>query len=79
VTSPDKREAHRDTLRYALAIAGSERELARQLRATLPQLERWLSGADDIPDRIFLAAVDVVIDSSQEAIWRSRGLLARSR
>ena len=68
---------YRDTLFYALAIAGSERELAQRLRVTVAQLENWLSGADDVPERIFQATLDVVIDSSPQAIGRSRDRLQR--
>ncbi len=71
------RDTYRDTLLYALAIAGSERELAEQLRVTVPEVKNWLDGVDDIPDRIFQAALDVVIRSSRQAIRRSRGMLER--
>ena len=73
------RDTYRDTLFYAVAIAGSERQLARRLRVTVVQLETWLSGVDEIPERIFQAALDVVIESSPEAIWRSRELLQSAR
>ena len=62
---------YRDTLFYALALAGSERELAERLKVTVAQLENWLSGVDDVPERIFQAALDVVIGSSRQAISRS--------
>jgi len=71
------RDTYRDTLLYALAIAGSERTLAEQLRVTVPEVEDWLNGVDDIPERIFQAALDVVIGSSRQAIGRSRGMLER--
>ena len=71
------RDTYRDTLFYAVTIAGSERELARHLRVTVRQLRNWLSGADEIPERTFQAALDVVIGSSPQAIWRSRALLHR--
>jgi DNA-binding transcriptional regulator YdaS (Cro superfamily) len=69
------RDTYRDTLFYAVAIAGSERQLARRLRVSVVQLDRWLSGVAEIPERIFQAALDVVIDSSPQAIRRSRELL----
>ena len=74
----DETETYRDTLFYALAIAGSERELARQLRTTVPQVGKWLNGADDIPECIFQRTIDVITGSSRQAIWRSRGFLARN-
>ena len=69
------RNTYRNTLAYALAIAGGELELAELLGVRVPQLENWLNGVDDIPDRVFLAAVDVIVESSPEAIRRSRTLL----
>jgi hypothetical protein len=68
---------YRDTLLYALALAGSERELARQLRVTVSQVENWLSGADEIPERIFQRTIDLVTASSRQAIHRSREFLSR--
>lgn len=57
------RDTYRNTLTYALALAGGESELAELLNATVPQIENWLNGIDDIPDRVFLKAVDVVVQS----------------
>ena len=71
------RDPYRDTLFYALAIAGSEQELAEQLRVTVPELKDWLDGVDAIPERIFQAALDLAIGSSRQAIRRSRGMLER--
>ena len=71
------RDIYRDTLLYALSIAGGERELAGQLRFTVRQVQSWLNGTDRIPDAIFDAALDLVIASSPQAIFRSRGLLQK--
>ena len=68
---------YRDTLFYALALAGSERELARQLKVAVFQVENWLSGADDIPERIFQRTIDVITASTPQAIFRSREFLSR--
>jgi len=76
--SVSSREAYRNTLTYALAIAGDEVKLAALLKIRVPQLMNWLHGVDDIPDRVFLAAVDVVVGSPPEAIARSRELLVKS-
>jgi DNA-binding transcriptional regulator YdaS (Cro superfamily) len=73
----DNRDTYHDTLAYAVAIAGSERQLARQLRVSVVQLKNWLSGAEEIPEQAFHAALDVVIESSPQAISRSRELLHR--
>ena len=73
----EDKDTYRATLLYALAISGGERELAGQLKVTVRQLKDWLDGVDRIPDAIFDAALDVVIDSSPQAIFRSRGFLQR--
>jgi hypothetical protein len=70
-------DTYRDTLTYALAIAGSARALAEQLRVSVRQVDNWLKGVEPIPDRIFHAALDVVIGSSRQAIHRSRGMIER--
>jgi DNA-binding transcriptional regulator YdaS (Cro superfamily) len=71
------RDTYRNTLIYALAIAGSQLQLAQLLEVKVPQLMNWLNGVDDIPDRVFFKMIDVVAQSSPEAISRSRGLLAK--
>ena len=68
---------YRDTLFYALALAGSERELSRQLKVTAAQVRRWLNGADDVPEEIFQRTIDVITASSPQAIGRSREFLSR--
>jgi hypothetical protein len=70
-------ETYRDTLAYALALAGGERELAEHLGVSVRQLKNWLKGVEPIPDRIFHAALDVVIRASRQAIHRSRGMIER--
>jgi len=61
------RETYRNALLQALTIVGNERELATRLGVSVPQLENWLSGIEEIPDRIFLAIVDVVSLASRRA------------
>jgi DNA-binding transcriptional regulator YdaS (Cro superfamily) len=73
----DNRDTYQDTLTYALAIAGGEQELAEHLRVSARQLDNWLKGVDPVPERIFHAALDLVIGSSRQAIHRSRGLIQR--
>jgi len=72
------RDTYRDTLFYALAIAGDKRKLARGLKAPVRQVENWLTGAEPVPERIFQAALDMVIGSSPRAIFRSREFLLRT-
>ena len=73
----DNRDTYLDTLTYALAIAGSTRELAEHLGVSVRQVDDWLKGVEPIPDRIFHGALDVVIGSSRQAIHRSRGMIER--
>jgi hypothetical protein len=72
------RDTYRDTLFYALAIAGGKRELARGLKAPVRQVEKWLTGADLVPEPVFQAALDMVIGSTPQAIFRSRSFLSRT-
>jgi len=72
------REPHRNALRYALALVGGKHELAARLNVSIPTLDNWLCGIDAVPDRVFMAAVDVIIESSKEARARSRELLTRA-
>ena len=69
------RETYRQTLVYALAIAGNEITLAVRLDVTVPQLQIWLGGIADIPTEVFLRAVDVVVAATTEEIARSRSIL----
>jgi len=71
------RDTYRNTLTHAFAIAGGEIALAALMNVTVAQIENWLNGIDDIPDRVFLDAVDVVVQSSPEARARSRELLVK--
>jgi len=48
------------TLRRAVDIAGSKERLAALLKITLADLEAYLAGTKEIPDKVFLAALDVV-------------------
>ena len=71
------RDPYRDTLLYALAIAGGERKLAAHLRVGDDQLKDWLDGVERVPEGVFQSALDLIIHSSPQAIFRSRGLLLR--
>jgi len=71
------REPYRNTLIYALALVRGKHELAARLNVTIPMLDNWLGGIESVPDRVFMAAVDVVVESSKEARARSRELLGR--
>ena len=68
----DQRETYRNTLQYALAIAGSELALAVRLRVTQAELTLWVDGREPVPDTVFLKAVDVIVRASPADIARSR-------
>jgi DNA-binding transcriptional regulator YdaS (Cro superfamily) len=70
-------ETYRNLLTYALAIAGSERELAARLGVSVPQLLSWTMGIEKVPTDVFLSAVDVVLAATAEEIRRSRELLVK--
>lgn len=48
------------TLRRALSIAGSRERLAALLKVTVQDLEAYLSEKKEIPDAVFMAALDIV-------------------
>jgi transcriptional regulator with XRE-family HTH domain len=48
----------------ALEIAGSREQLAKKLGVLPGQLRTWLSGSREVPDRVFLAAVDIVLTAT---------------
>lgn len=72
-------EVYRNTLTYALAIAGSERGLAARLNIPMPRLINYLYGIEPIPNEVFLMAVDVVLNSTRQDIEHSRELLNKLR
>jgi hypothetical protein len=69
------RETYRDTLTYALAIAGSEAQLAVRLNVPVPKVVNWLMGVDQVPADVFLKAVDIVLNATAEEVAASRELL----
>ncbi|HUQ26028.1 MAG TPA: YdaS family helix-turn-helix protein [Burkholderiales bacterium] len=72
-------ETYRNTLTYALAIAGSERMLAARLGVKMPQIVNWLMGVEPIPTAVFLKVVDVVLNATAEEIKVSRERLNKLR
>lgn len=70
-------DTYRDTLLYAMAIAGSERALAERLQVRVGMISTWRFGIEPVPHAVFLKAVDVVLNATPAEISRSRQLLAR--
>ena len=56
------RETYRKTLMHAVSIAGGGDALAAHLKIDPAQLQRWIDGAEPIPIKAFLDAVDLVVD-----------------
>ena len=52
------------TLQKAAQLAGGTKQLARQLRVPLAELQKWLAGSDTPPMPVFLRAVDLVLDET---------------
>jgi len=71
------REPYRDTLTYAVALVGGKRQLVARLNIRIQLLDNWLCGVEAVPDHVFMAAVDVIVESSREARERSRNVLTR--
>ena len=53
------------TLHRACEMLGGLDALSRHLGIPAAKLERWISGAEDPPLKVFLAAVDIVLLSAE--------------
>lgn len=51
---------HLRTLRRALQTVGTQERLATALEVPLPDLEAYIVGKKTLPNRVFLAALDIV-------------------
>ena len=65
------RETYRNTLIYAMRLAGSERLLAESLGVTPQQILDWTNGIEPVPAAIFLRTVDIVVASTPADIRRT--------
>ena len=79
----DRGKTYRTTMHCALTIVGSENALARRLQVGLTSVQNWCAGLDRIPDRIYLATVDIILDASVMAHgrgceWRAVSELQRA-
>jgi maltooligosyltrehalose synthase len=67
-------DLYRSTLKQALTALGGDRaQLAKSLAVQEWEVRQWLQGAEDIPQRIFLKAADLVLAASMEELRKSRG------
>ena len=55
---------YRRTLQKAAELMGGREELARELGASVAELNDWLAAKAPVPPAIFLSAVDLVISES---------------
>jgi hypothetical protein len=68
----ESQQSYRRTLRYAEAIAGGEAQLAARLHVSVATMSSWSAGGQDIPDAVFLSAVDIICEASEDEIRRAR-------
>ena len=70
------RPVHAEVIRRAALLAGGYAALGERVGASAEMLEWWAGGAGEVPDAVFLAAVDLLLGeprsptptrSSQEA------------
>ena len=52
------------TFQKAAELSGGRKQLARQLRVPIADLEKWIAGASPPPLPIFLKAIDLVLDET---------------
>jgi hypothetical protein len=55
-------DTKRHVLLQALQVIGDHECLATKLGASRIQLESWLSGFTELPDKFFLRAVDLLLE-----------------
>jgi hypothetical protein len=74
------RETYRNTVTYALSIAGgSENRLAEKLGVRVGELVNYLTGVEEVPTDVFLRAVDVVLAATADDIRNARSILESLR
>ena len=49
-------------LQRATQLLGDERRLARYLRVPMPELSQWMRGEEEVPQIVFLHAVDLLAE-----------------
>jgi DNA-binding transcriptional regulator YdaS (Cro superfamily) len=68
------KEVYVRVLRRAAELLGGSAALARRLGANRAGVEQWLRGEGDLPERVFLAAIDVIMEADAERMRRSAAL-----
>ena len=72
-------EVRARTLRRAAEIVGGEEALAGRLGITPSHLVLWLQGVADVPDSVFLRAVDIVLAALPSLEYRNETAQSRTR
>jgi hypothetical protein len=72
ITTTESQQSYRRTLRYAEAIAGGVDALAMRLGVVPATVTAWSAGHEDIPDTVFLSAVDIICDATDTELQRAR-------
>ena len=62
------RDTKRHVLLQALEVVGDQERLATKLGASRIQLESWLTGFTDLPDKFFLRAVDILLEEGVDVL-----------
>jgi hypothetical protein len=75
----EDRETYINTLKYALAIAGSEVTLSVRLGVPVARLQIWLNRVEPVPTAIFLDALDVIVAATPSDIARCREAMRKTR
>ena len=65
------RLVYRRVLRRAAEVKGGYAPLAAHLNVKLDELTQWVHGFEQPPERVFLAAVDIVMDPGAPRAERS--------
>jgi hypothetical protein len=58
--------AHKRTLERALQVVETKERLAVALEVPLPDLESYLAGEKPVPDKAFIAALDIVANGRHQ-------------
>jgi hypothetical protein len=58
---------HSRTLRRALQTVGTKERLAIALNLPIADLEAYMGGKETVPNRVFMAALDIVAHRSTQA------------
>jgi hypothetical protein len=76
-TNTQESSVFTSALRRARRLVGDDRLLAHRLHVPVADLQRWLAGEQSPPREVFLAAVDIVMDTPEMFLKSRRRNAAR--